>query len=184
MYYGALSLPITVLLRLTIQRTVSRSFQRSIRAAKEAAKENERDRAPLFYTPGPMSEGAAGKSKKKKEGRPKNVLGAPLFPPFQTYQFHTQLLSSFNQLPPSYPQTLRLSASICSFLSPFYHRLLSESLSESAGTADLSVFICSFPPAFASFFSELSHQQRQQRQLGVTSSLQLDTGTKNLTQRW
>lgn len=69
------------------------------------------------------------------------------------------------------------------FSPPFYHRLLSESLCESAGTADLSIFICSFPPAFASFFSELSHQQRRQRQLGVTSSPHLDTGTKNLTQQ-
>lgn len=77
-YICTRSLPITILLRLTIQRTVSRSFQGSIRAAEEAAKENERDRAPLFYTPGPMSQGAAGKSKKKKEERPKNVLGAPL----------------------------------------------------------------------------------------------------------
>lgn len=127
-------------------------FRGLFRGLLEAAKENERDRAPLFYTPGSMSERAAGKLKKKKKECPKNVLGALFFPLFQMHLFHAAPFSSFNQLPPSYPQTLRLSASISSFLSHLYHRLLSESLSESPGAADLSVFICLFPPAFSSFF--------------------------------
>lgn len=55
-----------------------------------------------------MSERAAGKLKKRKEERPKNVLGAL----FQIYLFHTASFSSFNQLLLPYPQTLSLSASI------------------------------------------------------------------------
>ncbi len=66
-----------------------------------------------------MSERAAGKLKKKKEERPKNVLGALFFPLFQIYLFHTASFSFFNQLLLPYPQTLRLSASISIFPSLF-----------------------------------------------------------------
>lgn len=128
-------------------------------------KESERDKAPLFYTPGSMSERAAGKLKKKKEERLKNVLGALSFPLSQIYLFHTASFSSFNQLLPPYPQTLSLSASISFSLPPppLYLCLLSESSSEAQlslrGTADLSVSI-NPPPAVSSFpvFSSQSCQ--------------------------
>lgn len=78
-------------------------FRGSIRAAVEAAAANERDRAPLFYTPGSMSGRAAGKLKQKKDGRPKNVLGAHFFPLLQMYLSHPFLLL-INSLPPSLPR--------------------------------------------------------------------------------
>lgn len=147
-------------------------FRGLFRGLLEAARENERDRAPLFYTPGSMSERAAGKLKKKKKERPKNVLGALFFPLFQMHLLHAAPFSSFNQLPPSYPRTLRLSASISSFLSPLYHRLLSESLSESPeGCRPLCLHL-PLPSCILLFLSQSCHISREKSgSSGFPSSL-------------
>lgn len=133
-------------------------FRGSIRAAVEAATANERDRAPLFYTPGSMSGRAAGKLKQKKDGRPKNLLGAHFFPLLQMYLFHPFLLL-INSLPPSLPRN-PLNPQNSAFISlrpgrPLpYHRpppSLKARLSLRGGlwdgrAADPSVFICLLPP--------------------------------------
>lgn len=86
--------------------------------------------------------------------------------------------SSFNQLLLSYPQTLRLSASISIFLSPLYLCLLSESSSEaqrslgglqtSPSPSDSSLLRS---PLSLSFFSELSNQQGERWELSFPSDM-------------
>lgn len=119
-----------------------------------------------------MSGRAAGKLKQKKDGRPKNVLGAHFFPLLQMYLFHPFLLL-INSLPPSPAAPLNPQNSAFISLRPGrplpYHRLppsLKAPLSVRGGGCGMgglqtpSSSSASCLPALSSvFFSELSHQQ-------------------------
>lgn len=159
-FLQSLSPSITVLLRLTISNSMCGSLFRGL-LEQQTMKETKQH---YFYTPGSMSERAAGKLKKKKEERPEKCFwGTFLFS--KCISSKRLPFSSFNQLLPLYPRnavfiSLHLDLSPpSSSLSPL--RELVWSTAESRRTADLSVSISLFPPAFSSFFSELSRQQRE-----------------------
>lgn len=95
-----------------------------------------------------MSGRAAGKLKQKKDGRPKNVLGAHFFPLLQMYLFHPFLLL-INSLPPSLATPLNPQNS--AFISlrpgrPLPYHPPRKPVWVSGGAADPSVFICLLPP--------------------------------------